>query len=261
MRSALQKTTLAVLASIAVTAAMDASGLSTFSALPLFPLMCLLWYLEKHSRQDMGFAWGRLRDYCLAVLYPGLVLGAIAIVSGATGALDVSQIDWGKAGRNVVLVSVSTILIALITEEGFFRGWLFASLQRADVKRNATLLWSSLAFSLWHLSTVTLSTGFDLPPAQIPVYMVNAAAIGLIWAMLRSTSGSIVVSSISHGVWNGVTYVFFGYGTAVGALGIDETAIYGPEVGFLGLALNLLFAAALWRSQARTSPTRIARPV
>jgi hypothetical protein len=41
--------------------------------------------------------------------------------------------------------------------------------------------------------------------------------------------------------------VFFGYGTKVGALGIVDTAIYGPEVGFLGLAVNLIFAAMLWR--------------
>jgi hypothetical protein len=46
--------------------------------------------------------------------------------------------------------------------------------------------------------------------------------------------------------------VFFGYGTKVGALGITDTTIYGPEVGFLGLGLNLLFAAVLWR-YARTA--------
>ena len=71
--------------------------------------------------------------------------------------------------------------------------------------------------------------------------------LGFIWGLLRSISGSIVVSSVSHGLWNAGAYAFFGYGSTVGALGIKETAIYGPEVGFLGFALNLLFAAALWR--------------
>lgn len=257
MKSTPQRTALAVLAAIAVTTSMDASGLSAFSALPLLPLMCLFWFLEKHSRQEMGFVLGRLRDYCLAVLHPALVLGLVAAISAAAGALDISQIDWGKAWRNVALVSVSTIMVALVTEEGFFRGWLFASLQRAGIKRLAILLWSSVAFSLWHLSAVTLSTGFDLPAAQLPVYMLNAAVMGLIWALLRSISGSLVVSSVSHGLWNGAAYVFFGYGTTVGALGIEETATYGPEVGFLGLALNLLFAAALWRWHARPSAARI----
>lgn len=225
---------------------MDASGLSAFSALPLCPLMLLLWYLEKHSRQAMGFVRGRPRDYGVALLYPVLVLSVIAIISAAAGALDLSTTDWAKAWRTFALFALSTILVALITEEGFFRGWLIASLKRAGITRNATLVWSSLAFSLWHLSAVTLSTGFDLPRGQIPVFMVNAALLGLIWAMMRSISGSIVVSSVSHGLWNGGAYAFFGYGTKVGALGIADTTIYGPEVGLLGLALNLLFAAALW---------------
>jgi membrane protease YdiL (CAAX protease family) len=161
--------------------------------------MFLLWYLEKHSRQAMGFVWGRPRDYGLALLYPVLVLSAIAIISAAAGALDLSKTHWVNTWRNVALFAVSTVLVALITEEGFFRGWLIASLQRAGIKRNAILLWSSLAFALWHLSAVTLSTGFDLPRGQIPLFMVNAAVLGLIWALLRTISGSIVVSSVSHG--------------------------------------------------------------
>lgn len=256
MKAALPRTTLAVLASIAITTAMDASGLSAFSALPLCPLMLLLWYLEKHSRQDMGFVWGRPRDYGLALLYPVLVLSAVAIIAAAAGAIDLSKIEWAKAWRNVAIFALSTILVSLVTEEGFFRGWLIASLQRAGVKRNPTLLWSSVAFSLWHLSAVTLSTGFDLPAAQIPVFMLNAAVLGLIWAVMRSISGSILVSSVSHGLWNGGAYVFFGYGTKVGALGIADTTIYGPEVGLLGLALNLAFAGALWRWKASRQPPR-----
>ena len=252
MKPSLRTAAAAVFASIAITTALDASGLSAFSALPLFPLMLLLWYLEQHARKDIGFTWGQPRDYCWALLYPVLVLGAVGIIAAATGAVDISRTDWGKAARNVALVSASTVLVALITEEGFFRGWLFASLQRAGVGRNAILLWSSLAFSLWHWSAVTLTTGFDLPGAQIPVYMVNAAVMGLIWALLRSMSGSIVVSSVSHGLWNGAAYVLFGFGTKAGALGIVQTALFGPEVGFLGLALNLLFAAALWRVVVRS---------
>ena len=89
--------------------------------------------------------------------------------------------------------------------------------------------------------------------------MVNAAVLGLIWALLRSISGSIVVSSVCHGLWNGGAYAFFGYGTKVGALGIADTAIYGPEVGILGLGLNILFAATLWR-YARTATIHHSAP-
>ena len=244
---------------------MDATGLSAFSALPLFPLMGLLWYLEKHSRQDIGLVGGRPLGYGLAILYPTLVLGAVGGISAASGALDAAQIDWSGAWRKVAIVSAATVVVALITEEGFFRGWLFASLRRAGLNGSATLVVSSLAFSLWHLSAVTLSTGFDLPAAQIPAFMFNAVVLGLIWGLLRANSGSILVSSVSHGLWNGGAYVFFGYGTTAGALGIHDTPIYGPEVGILGLGLNLLFAAALWgwtmRSSAKGSAPLAQPPV
>lgn len=225
---------------------MDAAGLSAFSALPLLPLMGLFWYLERLSPRQMGFVWGRWRHYGIAVLYPVLSLGTITVISVAAGAAEVWQADWSNAWRNIALVIISTIVAAILTEEGFFRGWLWASLEGAGQPPARTLVWTSVAFSLWHLSAVALATGFDLPGAQIPVFLVNAAVLGAVWALLRWLSGSVIVASVSHGVWNGLTYVLFGYGTKAGALGIEETALYGPEVGVLGLGLNVLLFAALW---------------
>ncbi len=237
---------LGVLLAIAITTTMDANGLSAYSALPLCPLMLLFWYLELHSRQSMGFVWGRLHDYGLAVLYPILVLGAVTVIVTAAGAADVAQTDWPKARLNFALVTASTILVAIITEEGFFRGWLWSALTRRGQTVASALLWTSIAFALWHLSAVTLDTGFDLPQAQIAVFMANAAVMGAVWGLLRALSGSVIVSSVSHGVWNGGAYVLYGFGGKVGALGVKNTAVFGPEVGVLGLALNILFAAALW---------------
>lgn len=237
---------LGVLVAIACTTTMDACGLSAFSALPLIPLVGLFWYLERHSRQAMGFIWGRLSHYGLAALYPIAVLGLVGVVSAVAGVVDISHADWKKASLNFVIVTVSTILGAIITEEGFFRGWLFASLKRAGENPSRILLWSSIAFALWHLSAVTLDTGFDLPLTQVPVFMINAALMGAVWGLLRIISGSILVASLSHGVWNGGAYVFFGFGTKTGVLDIEDTAVFGPEVGILGLALNMAFVAALW---------------
>lgn len=247
MEPGLRRSILGVVTAIVVTTAMDAGGLSTFSALPLLPLTALLWYLDRVSRQAMGFVWGRSSHYGLAALYPVVVLGAAGLVSAGAGAADLSQADWGKTWVNFALVAVSTVLAVIVTEEGFFRGWLFASLKRAGRGDGRVLVWSSLAFALWHLSAVALATGFDLPAGQIPVFMVNAMFMGVIWGLLRLISGSVIVASVSHGLWNGGAYVFFGFGTKTGALGIGQSAIYGPEVGVLGLVLNLIFAAALWR--------------
>lgn len=77
--------------------------------------------------------------------------------------------------------------------------------------------------------------------------MVNAALLGLIWGLMRETSDSVLVASASHGLWNGLNYALFAFGTEVGSLGVTETSLYGPEVGWVGLGLNSVFALVLWR--------------
>jgi membrane protease YdiL (CAAX protease family) len=247
MVSAWKQAAAGVAAAIGVTATMDASGLSAFSSLPLLPLGGLFWLLQRFPRREVGFAWGRGRDYALAVLYPLIVLGTVTVIAALSGALHPAGADWRKAGLNLLLVGGSTVLVVIVTEEGFFRGWLWAALRRAGAGRGAVLVWTSIAFSLWHLSAVVLPTGFNPPPAQVPVFMLNAAVLGVIWGMLRMRSGSLIVCSVSHGLWNGLDYVLYGFGSRVGALGVRETGFYGPEVGVLGLLLNVLFALALWR--------------
>ena len=234
-----------VLAAIAITTTMDATGLSAFSALPLFPLIVVFWWLQGFSRHDMGFAWGQWHHYGLALLYPLLVLGIVAVIAIGGGVADLSHTNWHKAELNFLLVAVSTFVVAILTEEGFFRGWFWAALGRVGAGPTGLLVWSSLAFALWHLSAVTLETGFNPPASQVPVFMINAAVMGAIWSLLRLISGSVIVASLSHGVWNAGAYVFFGLGTKVGALGVRNTGMYGPEVGVLGLAINLLFFLTL----------------
>lgn len=236
-----------ILAAIAITTAMDANDLSIFSALPLLPLGLLLWYWEGFSRREMGLVWGRSKDYGLALLYPLVVIGAASVIALLAGVVDVSATDWKRFWIELSVGTTMGSLMVLLTEEGFFRGWLWASLGKAGRSQSQVLLWSSIAFCLWHVSAVSLDTGFDLPAAQIPVYLVNALLLGLIWGMLRLISGSAVVASVSHAVWNGLAYGLFAYGTKVGALGVTETSIFGPEVGYAGLALNGAYATLLWR--------------
>ena len=241
-----KRSVVGVLIAIAITTTMDANGLLEFSALPLAALLALFWFLDRCSRVEIGFVWGRPAHYALALLHPALVIGLIALAAWLGGAIDLGRTDWGKAWLNLVLLIVATTLVASITEEGFFRGWLFASLRRAGRSSASVLLWSSLAFAAWHFSAVLLDTEFAPVRAQIPVLLVNAAVIGAIWGLLRLISGSVLVASVAHGVWNGFAYVLFGFGTKVGALGIQNTTLYGPEIGWAGLVLNTLFAAALW---------------
>ena len=89
-----------------------------------------------------------------------------------------------------------------------------------------------------------------MPAKEIPIFLINGTLLGAIWGVLRLVSGSIVVPAVSHAVWNAIDYPLFGFGEKVGALGIEQTHIYGPEVGILGIALNLAFLTLLWRIYA-----------
>jgi membrane protease YdiL (CAAX protease family) len=236
-------TVLLVAAAIAVTTAMDANGLSEFSALPLLPLALLGWMVERHSRAAMGLVWGAPRHYARAIAHPLVVLGLATAVAFLLGGASPRATDWAKALRDIALMAGATIPVALLTEEGFFRGWLPASLARAGLAATRALAGASIAFALWHVSAVTLDTGFELPAARVPVFLLNAAVLGAIWGALRAALGSIVVASLAHGIWNGGAYVLFGYGPRLGALGIQDGGTFNPESGWLGLTLN---AAFLW---------------
>lgn len=243
-----------VLIAIAVTTTMDATGLTAFSALPLFPLMLIYWLTQGIDRRSMGFTWGPGRYYFLATLYPLVVLGLVGLTAALGGAVNLSDANWKTAAINIGAGTLGTFLVTILTEEGFFRGWLWASLKKRGLGSGKVLIASSVAFALWHLSWVTL-TADRLPLTQIPVFILNAALLGTIWGLLRWGSGSIIVASLSHGVWNGLAYTLFGFGTNVGALGIKETALHGPEIGITGLVFNMVYALVLWRWVARQNGT------
>lgn len=240
-------------AAIAATAALDAVGFG-LNILPLALLFFLFWYLQRLSRVEIGLTWGRWLDYGLAVLFPALALSVIGLFAWFSGAVTVNSIDWSRVLINFFAAQlVPTIVAALITEEGIFRGWLWASLLRARVRELWVLALTSVAFGAWHISTGLWLQ--HLPLVQVLFYFLNASVIGFVWALMRRRSGSIVVTSVSHGVWNGVAYVLFGEGTAIGVLGIHNTALFGPEVGVLGLAINLTFAVVLWVVLSREGAT------
>lgn len=240
-----------VVVAIAITTTMDATGYSMFSALPLFPLAGLFWFLQKYSRAEIGLVWGEARYYGLALAYPALVLGTTAAIAFVFGAVDTVDADWNKALLNIGLMSSTGTLVVLLTEEGFFRGWLWAALRRAGQSDKQVLIWSTLAFTAWHISAITLDTGFDIPADEVPIYLANATLIGGVFGLIRLISRSVVVASLCHAVWNGLDYPLFGFGESVGALGIQQTHVYGPEVGVLGIGLNLAFLAYLWLKCAR----------
>jgi membrane protease YdiL (CAAX protease family) len=238
---------LGVALAIASTTTLDATGLTAFSALPLIPLFALFAWFDRIPPRELGFARGRAGDYALASGHVLFVMIALAALAYAAARIDLTGLNLPRAIRNIAIMALATFVIAIITEEGFFRGWMWAALRRRGAGSFATLVMTTVAFVLWHISFVFLSGDFHFGASDIPLFFVNATLLGLIWGLLRLGSGSIVASSAGHGVWNGLTYVLFGIGSNVGALGIRNVSLYGPEVGLYGAALNAIAAGALFR--------------
>jgi membrane protease YdiL (CAAX protease family) len=82
--------------------------------------------------------------------------------------------------------------------------------------------------------------------------LINATLLGTIWGILRMVSGSVVVPAVCHAVWNGIDYPLFGFGEKIGALGIGQTHLFGPEVGLIGILLNTAFLLWIWRKYVTT---------
>lgn len=239
-------------AAIAITTLMDATGYAMFSALPLLPLAGLFWYLQRLSRVEIGLVMGKPSDYVAAMAYPVLALGLISLIALISGAIDTGGTDWRKAFLNMALMSTTGIIMVMLTEEGFFRGWLWASLKRAGHSDTKVLGLTTLGFAVWHVSAISLDTGFDIPAREIPVYLINATLLGTAWGILRVASGSVIVPAVCHSVWNGLDYPLFGFGEHIGALGIEATHLFGPEVGLIGIPVNALAVLALfywWRGR------------
>jgi hypothetical protein len=121
MNLALIRAILSVLLAIANTATMDAAGLANFSALTPFPLIVLLWAWERDSRISVGFVWGTPRSYLLALAFPLLVVGSLALTAYSAGVVDSTPTHWAKSLVNLSLTVVVTIPLAILTEGGIFQ--------------------------------------------------------------------------------------------------------------------------------------------
>ena len=117
---------LGLIAAIATNTIANACGLPSVGAFLLFPVIGIFWYLTRYSRKEMGLALGPLHYYGLGLLHPVLVLGLISLAAWLTVAIDIQNPDWSKVALSFAITALVSILVAILTEEGFFRGWLWA---------------------------------------------------------------------------------------------------------------------------------------
>ena len=213
-------------------------GYVAFSALNLIPLSAVFIWLGKHNRAELGVVVVKKSQYGFSVLMPILGVSLVAGAALLTGHTDTTETDWDRTWFNVSLASSVGILMVFLTEEEFFRGLLWSLTIRSGRIEKFALWATTAAFVAWHLSAVFLAEGYAPPAVQIPIYLVNATLLGLIWGLMRQLSGSVWPASIYHTIWNVLVYELYGFGKRVGDLGISATWLHGPEIGLASLVVN-----------------------
>lgn len=212
-------------------------------ALVIFPIIIILAYFTKINGKELGLEFGSFRDYIWAILYPVGICIPILIIALGTGNMGGLNYTNETAGK-IIYLFLYTLILAFATEEGFFRGWLFGILERDKINPKLVLILTALAFASWHLPLFFLNPGFTWN--MLPIYITGGIIGGVTFGLLRYISGSIIVSSFSHALWNTTVYILFGFGSSIGILGIKMTNIFSPESGLLGLAFGIVFMVILW---------------
>ncbi|MCZ6595975.1 MAG: hypothetical protein O6943_13840 [Bacteroidetes bacterium] len=77
--------------------------------------------------------FGQAKYYGLALLYPFLVLGATAFIAYLYGDFSVGEINKEKDVLNLMFGVIIGPIMLILTEEGFFRGWLWGAFRKTGM--------------------------------------------------------------------------------------------------------------------------------
>lgn len=224
-----------------------ATGQSVLYNVWLAVMMIGLWAAQRFSRREIGFIVGDRSSYLASVGYVVIIIGCVTLGAWAAQLIDLTNFSTTTVLRRLSLNFLITFVLTLLTEDGFFRGALWASCERQGFSPTKTIVWTSLAFGLWHFAVPLLDPDFEQPLGKVPQYVLGSTAFGVAMALLRLRSGSVIVPSACHALWNAAAYTFYGAGSKVGQLGVSDTTIWDPERGYAGLVLTLMAVVVLWR--------------
>ncbi len=121
--------------------------------------------------------------------------------TGSAGLVKEAMFDLANEPRLFVLVLLSVAVGAPLAEELIFRGQLFAALSQTRLGTSGATLLTSLGWALLHASEPWLSIGLIF-------------VMGLVLGYLLIRFGSLWVTIICHGVWNGVYSLIIFWGLA-----------------------------------------------
>ena len=128
----------------------------------------------------------------------GIVTGTLSLVAFHHG-LPVHQNVKIRSISDIMVAALGAVIVAPITEELFFRGWLFAEVEEL-ISQRAAVVATSLVFTIPHHIAYTsgsndvIGVGFALVAVMI---------IGLVLGALRWVTGSVLVPLALHIGLNG----------------------------------------------------------
>lgn len=111
--------------------------------------------------------------------------------SGSAGLVKELMFSIASDPRLFMLVFPAVVIGAPVSEEIIFRGQMFAALANSRVGRVGASVITSALWALMHMSEPWLSVG-----------LIFVMGLVLSWLLLRY--GSLTLTMILHGVWNGV---------------------------------------------------------
>lgn len=229
-------------------------------ALSLPLIFFFFWWVTKLSRKEIGLQLGKPSYYLMGLGYPIVVHAVLALIAFVFGGARYTETIPLSTFFLALLIDVPiTATLLMISEEGVFRGLLWGIFKKDKVSFNKRMVVTSLLFALWHIPALTIFAETKVALISIPFYLINAVTVGMIWAMFREKSASIIPISLSHAVWNTLAYTLFGYGEKSGMLGVPENTMYifDPERGLLGVGINLIMFLGLFLLLVKTKESKI----
>jgi membrane protease YdiL (CAAX protease family) len=140
------------------------------------------------------------------------VTGWLIIVPIALVVITLAGMNYvGLSESDAELLLWIGIAVTLVgfSEELMFRGLIVVSF-RSTMKESHVWLWSSVAFSLLHLTNVLLGQAIVPTATQMAVTFVLGSGLYI----ARRTTGLLVVPMIIHLVWDYSAFTAGGYGLA-----------------------------------------------
>lgn len=169
----------------------------------IVPLALLYLYINKVLKKVLKlplneFRIGKPENILLwsicALALPLAVSGFFVFFTPGTFAT--SDFATERVIRYIVRAFFDTCLVAGITEEVIFRGFIMRLLEkRWNIK--VAMIVPSVIFGLLHITSMDSPTVID-----VLVLLVAGTGVGIMFSMIAYQSGSIWASALVHGVWN-----------------------------------------------------------